>query len=210
MIIQIFAKDVKYMNLAIFGGTFDPIHKGHERVIRAVGRAMRMDRIFVMPAGDPPHKSKENITPAEDRLEMCRIAFSGYKKVTVSDWETLREGKSYSYDTVKGFHALYPDDRLFFIMGSDMFLSLDKWHKIGEMLKMCIPVCLSRTGDDLKALNDKATEVGGAIFVKVKPIVVSSTELRDMIADERWDEAGQYINADVLEYIKEHELYKRS
>ncbi|MCR5123348.1 MAG: nicotinate-nucleotide adenylyltransferase [Ruminococcus sp.] len=196
------------MNLAIFGGTFDPIHKGHIRVVRAVGRAMRMDRIFVMPAGDPPHKSGLHITGAEDRLEMCRRAFTGFPKVTVSDWEINREGKSYSYNTIKAFHSLYPNDRLFFIMGSDMYLTLEKWHKIGEILKMCIPVCLTRTGDDLKALNDKASEVGGALFVKVKPIVISSTEIRQMVAEERWDDAAQYVNKDVLDYIRERGLYR--
>ncbi len=196
------------MNLAIFGGTFDPIHKGHERVIRAVGKAMRMDRIFVMPTGDPPHKTDVHITNAEDRLEMCRIAFTGFEKVTISDWEVNREGKSYSYNTVKGFHSLYPDARLFFIMGSDQFLTLDKWYKIADMLQLCIPVCLTRTGDDLKALNEKATQMGGAILVKVKPIVVSSTEIRQMIAEDRWDDAAQYVSKDVLEYIRERGLYR--
>lgn len=195
--------------IAVFGGTFDPVHIGHKRILRAAGKLLGLDRAFIVPAKEPPHKEGVKITSGEHRLEMCKTAFSGLPKAVVSDWELTREGKSYSYDTVAGIHNLFPDAKIFFIMGSDMFLSIDTWHNAEELLKLCIPVCMPRNGDDKKALQKKAKELKNALFIDLKPFEISSTQIREMLENGRYDEAGEYLDSRVLDYIRANGLYTR-
>ncbi len=196
--------------IAIFGGTFDPVHIGHKRILRAAGKILGLDRAFIVPAKEPPHKDGIKIASGEDRLEMCRTAFSGLPKAVVSDWELTREGKSYSYDTVVGIKGLFPDAKIYFLMGSDMFMSIDSWHKSEDLLKLCIPVCMPRAGDDKYLLKLKATELGKAMFIDLPPLDISSTRIRELLAEENWGEAEKYLDSRVLAYIRERKLYTRS
>lgn len=203
-------KNTDIRKLAIFGGTFDPVHIGHKRILRAAGKLLGLDRAFIIPAKEPPHKEGAKITSGEDRLEMCKTAFAGLPKAVVSDWELTREGKSYSIDTVTGIKGLFPDAKIFFLMGSDMFMSVDSWHRSDELLKLCIPVCMPRAADNVDLLKIQAAKLGKALVIDLKPLDISSTQIRELIAAERWDEAGKYLDSGVLAYIRAHGLYTRS
>lgn len=122
------------MNIAIYGGTFNPVHKGHLNCLKSVIESVQLDKIIVLPDRIPPHKSAQGLASGRDRLKMCSLAFEGLENVIVSDWELKRKGKSYSVITLRHFHEMYPDDKLFFIMGSDMLLSFEQWFQYDEIL----------------------------------------------------------------------------
>lgn len=199
--------------IALFGGTFDPPHLGHRRLLETAIAAVIPDKTIVMPDRIPPHKQSDRIADTADRLEMCRIAFSEIPTVTVSDWELGREGKSYSIYTVRHLRELYPEGRLWFVMGSDMLLSFEKWFCWEELLTLCTPLCLARcTADAMAALaqSERLSKLTGindaAKIVQASPLEISSTAVREMLY--RGDMPDEYLDSEVLGYIREHGLYK--
>lgn len=195
------------MSTAIFGGTFNPVHLGHRRLLEAVTSAVQLDRVFVIPDRLPPHKQAEQLASGEDRLEMCRLAFAEMPNVTVSGYELEREGKSYSYYTVKHFRELYPDGELYFIMGSDMLMTFDRWYRAQELMQLCTPLCISRRAEDAEPCRKKAEGLERAVFVEAEPLEVSSTEIRGMLGGGRYSELSEYLDTKVIDYIIEHQLY---
>lgn len=199
------------MVTAIYGGTFNPPHLGHEHCLEAVCSEIAPDRIFVLPDRIPPHKSANKLVSGEDRLKMCSLAFEDYKNVTVSDWELKRSGKSYSVITLRHFKEEYPDDELYFIMGSDMLLSFESWYCFEEILQLSGLICVSRSDDDsylkLQAHAKHLTNSCGGriIIVKADPLEVSSTQIRKMIANSQ--DCYCYLNKNVVQYIKDNSLY---
>lgn len=195
------------MSIAIFGGTFNPPHSGHRRLLEAVTQAVQLDEVFVIPDRLPPHKQAEQLASGKDRLEMCRLAFSGIPNVTVSSWELEREGKSYSYYTVRHFRELYPDHELYFIMGSDMLMIFDRWYRAQELIQMCTPLCISRCAEDTGLCREKARSFGKAVFVEAEPLEISSTAVREQLRNGQYSELSEYLDDKVIDYIREHQLY---
>ena len=104
------------MRIGIFGGSFNPPHLGHRRLADEMIETAALDKMLIIPAGTPPHKSTDELVGGEHRFEMCKLAFSGDKYI-VSDIEYQRQGKSYTVDTVSEIRKIYPDDELFLIIG---------------------------------------------------------------------------------------------
>jgi nicotinate-nucleotide adenylyltransferase len=198
------------MNIGIFGGTFNPVHKGHVTALEKILQAVSLDRVLVMPDRLPPHKSAENLISGEDRLNMCRLAFGHIDKAEVCDYELSKQGKSYSVLTLRHFHSLYPDDRLYFIMGSDMLLSFDKWYRYEEILSISGLICMSRSAEDTARLEPKAEklrEKGGEIkVVSAEPFEVSSSQIREMLKKNL--DCTCYLDENVVQYIKDNNLYR--
>ena len=115
------------MKTGVFGGTFNPVHKGHIMLAEYCMDSVGLDRIIMIPTAVPPHKISKNLASENDRLNMCELACKGKKNFSVSDIEIKRQGKSYTYETVTQLKEIYPDDHLYTIMGADMFLTLDRW-----------------------------------------------------------------------------------
>lgn len=196
------------MSTAIFGGTFNPPHKGHRRLLDAVLQAVDIDKVLVMPSKLPPHKSCAELVAETDRFNMCALAFGDSEKVTVSDFELRREGKSYSYYTVKAFVEKY-GEKPYFIMGSDMLLSFHTWFKADELKNMCLPVCISRTPQDTAKAREYAAKMGSkAVFVECEPFEISSTEIRNMIKRGNFSKLSCYLDENVVKYILDNNLYQ--
>ncbi|MFT3951546.1 MAG: nicotinate (nicotinamide) nucleotide adenylyltransferase [Oscillospiraceae bacterium] len=195
--------------IGIFGGTFNPVHRGHVRAVRECAAAAGLDRVIVMPAKLPPHKSAAELAADEHRLAMCGLAFSDTAGVTVSDLELTRGGKSYSVLTVRALAAAYPDARLYFIMGSDMLLSFESWYRWEELLGLCALLCLSRTDEDTQLVRKQAARLSahGAeiVLCEAAPVVISSTKIREMLANGL--DCSCYLPEKVVKYIAEHRLY---
>ncbi len=118
------------MRIAVYGGTFNPPHLGHVQAVRSVIDCLHPDKILVMPTCLAPHKEMSPDTPSpEERLELCRLAFGDLPGVEISELEIRRQGKSYTSDTLLELKALYPEDEITFVMGTDMILSLETWHE---------------------------------------------------------------------------------
>lgn len=199
------------MNIAIYGGTFNPVHKGHYNCLRSVIDSISLDKVIVVPDRIPPHKSAQDLVSGKDRLNMCKLAFTDMKQVVVSDWELRQQGKSYSVITLRHFQQKYPNDKLFFIMGSDMLLSFESWYEYKEILRLATLVCVSRenavTDEILKNHADRliAENGGEIIVVKTEPFEISSTRLRKMLNNS--SECYCYLDKKVVQYIKDNKLY---
>ncbi|MCX4256670.1 MAG: nicotinate (nicotinamide) nucleotide adenylyltransferase [Oscillospiraceae bacterium] len=202
------------MRRAIFGGSFDPVHKGHVSLVSELKKALELDEIIVMPTGISPFKKDMERRPASgaDRLEMCRLAFADMPFATVSDYEVSRIGVSYTFDTVRHFRSLYPNDKLFWLVGGDMLKSFDRWKNWQEILSMCTLAAVSRQkcGSDRNELEKKAAELrkyGEVLFAETKPLEISSTEIRKKIIKN--SDISCYVPQNVVKYILECGLYKQ-
>lgn len=195
--------------IVIYGGTFNPVHKGHVKSIEAVSKALNPDRIIIMPSKIPPHKEAPDLASEQDRLEMCRLAFSGINNVQISDFELKRNEKSYSIYTVKHIKEKYPDDKVIFALGSDMLMTFDQWFCYKEILSMCDLVCISRENGDFTALKNKAnllSEYGEITILNVEPFEISSTEIREMLKNK--SDTSCYLDEIVVKYIEDNNIYK--
>lgn len=192
----------------LFGGTFNPVHMGHEHLLRQVAQSIEPDKIFVIPSKIPPHKQAEALASEQDRLNMCRLAFSDIPNTEFSDYEFTRTGKSYSVYTVQHFAELYPEYKLYFVMGSDMLLSFHEWFMYEKILEMCGIVCISRADEDTSKLEKYADTLrnrADIIVLKAEPFEISSTEIRSRL--KKHLDCSCYLNKNVVQYIVEKNLY---
>lgn len=195
--------------IAIYGGSFDPPHKGHKSLALNLAKKCGADKVIIMPTALSPFKSSSGATSA-DRYEMCRLAFCE-PMFEVSDIEIKRGGKSYTVDTLKEVKKLYPNAKLFLFMGDDMFLSFNKWYKYREILDLCVPVAACRTENlaELESMKKFSKEVlklenGGAIICECVPVEMSSSEIRRELKS---GSGSNSLEADVNRYIKTRGLY---
>ncbi len=137
--------------IGLFGGTFNPIHRGHLQVIQEVMEAFDLDQIKLIPAALPPHKEPGGVADAQDRLQMIRLAVANYpaliQSVTVSDVELKRPGPSYTIDTVRYFMQVLPENTgLFFILGLDAFHEIDTWKSYLDLFDLIPFIVMARPG----------------------------------------------------------------
>lgn len=198
------------MRIGIFGGTFNPPHKGHKRMALEMMKAASLDRILIMPTFTPPHKAAPDLASCKDRFKMCELLFSE-DCFTVSDIEIKREGKSYTVDTVSELKRLYPDDELFLIIGSDMLLSFHKWYRYSDILSD-VTLCVATREEEIspKALSDYAKETlklseGDYILSEMSAMECSSTEVREKVKNK--ENLSAVLTDEVIEYIEKYELY---
>ncbi len=197
--------------IGIFGGTFNPIHKGHIKCIEEIDSVLTFDEILVIPDKLPPHKTVNELASDIDRLNMCRIAVRNIKKAVVSDIELKSKGKSYSVYTLRKLMQIYPKDkfRLFFIMGSDMLLCFEKWYEYKEILSICSLVCISRSDNDTSKLSvaaEKLRRIGGdVIIVNTDPLDISSSCIRERIHNS--EDLSCFLDDLVVKYISENDVY---
>jgi nicotinate-nucleotide adenylyltransferase len=184
--------------LAIFGGTFDPIHSAHLTVAWEAATRFELNKVLFIPAANPPHKSGTG-TPYEDRLEMVRLACSGEPLFEPSDMERGTE-KSYSIDTIERVRRLLsPGARLFFLIGSDAFADLATWHRADDVIRSVEFIVVTRPG------HDYATPAGACIHrLDTLALPVSSSEIREKLAQGL--DVPELPPA-VFDYIRGHHLY---
>ena len=194
------------MRIAIFGGSFDPVHREHIRMVKAAVRYLGLDRVFIVPSYIAPHKEQGAFASGEDRLEACRIAFRGIKKAEVSDSEITAGGTSYSYLTCRRFAEKFPDAQLYFLMGADMLEDFFGWKNPEEILsRVTLAVC-GRKERIPEEIHRRFSARFGADFEEI-PFVgadVSSTALRVELAFGRHP-AG--IDGKVYRFIRKRGLY---
>lgn len=175
------------MKIAIYGGTFNPPHRGHVESLQAVYEQAKPDRVLVIPASIPPHKELAAGSPdAEERLELTRLAFKELPYAEVTDMELTRTGKSYTSDTVAELLRKYPDAELMLAMGTDMFLSFETWHEYRYLIdNVTMLVFARREGEDEKIFKYGEyleSEYGAKIkYIMHDPLPISSSEIRRLL-----------------------------
>ncbi len=198
------------MKIGVLGGTFDPVHRGHIMVAEAARDSLSLDRLLVVPAGQPPFKGDEPVTPAEHRLAMLRLAVAGMPGVEVSTIEMERPGPSYTVDTIAELSEQYgEDDEIYFVIGWDSLEQLPGWRETERILGMCKLAAVPRPGwekPDVPALEEKLPGISQRVVLLDKPHVdISASAIRKMAADGKSIES--LVPESVAEYIKEHKLY---
>lgn len=180
------------MKIGIYGGTFNPIHRGHMAAARQAAEALKLDKLLLIPTRVPPHKAlTEDVAGPEHRLEMTRFAVQALNLDGVaeaSDLELRREGKSYTLDTLREIRALYPKGELFLLLGTDMFLTFHQWRHPEEIAKLCTLCAFHRSaldsaGDFASQKRRLERKFGAHVkFVDLQEVVdISSTRLRQML-----------------------------
>lgn len=175
------------MKIAIYGGTFNPPHRGHVESLQAVYEQAKPDRVLVIPASIPPHKELAAGSPdAEKRLELTRLAFKEIPYAEVTDMELTRTGKSYTSDTVEELLRKYPDAELMLAMGTDMFLSFETWHEYRYLIdNVTMLVFARREGEDEKIFKYGEyleSKYGAKInYIMHDPLPISSSEIRRLL-----------------------------
>jgi nicotinate-nucleotide adenylyltransferase len=212
------------LKLGILGGTFDPIHLGHLRLAEEVGESFNLERIYLIPAASPPHKGGKEVSPFNHRFEMARIAVEGSSLLDAFDLEGRRKGLSYSIETLKEFHQLYPSDlELFFILGTDSFLEIETWRDYRDLFDYAHFVVIERPGIlfgktvvQLSSLgiSFKEKERGRfvspsgheVIFMETTLMDISSTQIREKVAEGK---SIRYLVPERVRcYIFDNGLYK--
>ena len=194
--------------IGIFGGSFDPPHIGHIQSAQQAAKALGLDRLLMIPAAAPPHKSGCFVS-GEHRLAMLRIACGDDPVLQPSDMELRRSGPSYTYETVEAVRDTYPDAEVFLLMGSDMFLSFLNWkhpERILAQAKLAV-FCRGDKGEKEKIAQQKALleQQGHTVFcVENNVVQISSTQMRRLLAFRC---ADSFLPAGVGDYIREHDLY---
>ncbi len=201
------------MKIGIYGGTFNPIHEGHIQAAKAAAACLELDRLYLIPAGMPPHKDlSRDAAGAEHRLEMARLAARELGGIAqVLDLELRREGKSYTVDTLRHLRDTHPGDRLYLLMGTDMFLTFQNWREPEEIVKRCTLCAFSRSEEDTEALfarqRDYLVQRFGADVVTIdlpQIVDISSTRLRTRLPA---GEGREFLAPAVYGYILREGLY---
>lgn len=196
------------MKLAMFGGSFDPVHNDHIGLCETMIEKADLDKVVVFPAACSPFK--EN-TRTEDfhRLNMCKLAFETLNNVEVSDFEIQKGGKSYTIDTLRFLNENYKDAELFLITGADAFLTLSDWYNAEEIFSLAHILTVVRDNDDIEVLKAKVEEYTGfnvkCTLISTPIGSVSSTKVR--LALKNSEDVSGLLPEKVVEYIKENGLY---
>lgn len=180
------------MRLGIFGGTFDPVHYGHLILAECSREQANLDAVWFMPAAEPPHKLDRPVSAAQHRVTMLELAVGGHAAMDVSDVELVREGPSYTVDTLAELAAEDAARELFLLMGSDSLADLRNWREPGRICDLATPVVAVRAGAaavDVSPLEDIASaeqlEAIRRHVVEMPAVGISSTDLRRRAAEGR-------------------------
>lgn len=201
------------MRIGIYGGTFNPIHRGHLTAARAAMDVLGLDRLLLIPASVPPHKAlPQGSADAAERLEMAALACAQLgPKAQALDTELHRTGPSYTVDTLRQLRMEHPEDELWLLMGTDMFLSLERWYHASDILSLAHIGAFDRAhpqpGEDLAAQKRLLeTKYGAtvAIIANRQVIDLSSTQVREALAAGR---GRDLVTDPVYGYIQRRGLY---
>ena len=221
------------MRIGLFGGTFNPIHRGHLWAASEVKKRFNLDQISLIPAALPPHKAPGQVAKADDRLAMINLAVADFSGFTVSDVELNRSGPSYTIDTIRYFkQSLGEDARIYLIMGLDAFIEIHTWKSHQELLEQIAFIVIARPGEGyadarqgwqvlaayLKSTLSADYQFGAAnacytskgkqpIYIRdVKALDISSTEIREKVKKKQSIEG--LVPPGVAGYIRLKGLYR--
>jgi nicotinate-nucleotide adenylyltransferase len=200
--------------IALFGGSFNPIHHGHLIVARAVAEQLGANRMVLIPSACPPHKREDELAGAEDRLQMARLATQGEAILEVCDAEVRRSGPSYTVLTVDEYRrSVGWDTPLFWVIGGDTLPELHTWYRIRELGDLCRIVTAVRPGYEQPDLSQLAQVLSEEQVQRLQDAVlqtpridISATEVRRRVREGR---SIRYLVPEaVREYIERRGLYR--
>lgn len=199
--------------VGLFGGSFDPIHRGHLEPVREARRLLELDRVIYLPTARPPHKEDRRLTPAHARYTMVELALLGEEGLYASPFELREDQVSYTIDTIHHFRARWPETDLVLLIGDDSLARLTTWRAWRWIAAAAEIAALLRPGNAreeiLTALPTElrdAEQNGRLHFIPNPPVDVSSTDLRALLADGR-EPPPDALPPLVLDYARKYHLY---
>ena len=186
----------RIQKIAIVGGTFDPIHLGHLKIISEI--AKKFAKVIVIPTGEPWLKAAKPIATGEQRVAMAQTAVNSLNladQVQVSAIEVKRAGPSYAIDTVNELSKVYPEASFTLVLGSDAALNLHKWHRSDELQKLVEVLVVKRASVEPSQFPE----------IQIDAPDISSTAIRDKVAHSQ--EIAELVPPTIATFIKEHHLY---
>ncbi|MGH9381400.1 MAG: nicotinate-nucleotide adenylyltransferase [Thermoanaerobaculia bacterium] len=205
------------MKLGLFGGSFDPIHRGHVEPVLDAARALGLARVLYLPTARPPHKTDQALAPAAARYAMVEMALLEHPELRVDDFEMRADGPSYTIDTVRHFQKVSPDARLHYLIGGDALPGLPTWRSAEELLRRVDLVVLARPGWRLDEALDRLSPDTRSLLAAAsvhridnRLCDVSSTRLREQLARGAREEARHALDPLVLRYALKYGLYQAS
>jgi nicotinate-nucleotide adenylyltransferase len=192
------------MKIGVYGGTFDPPHVGHLILAEAAREQLKLDKVMFVPAGDPWRKADRKVTSAHHRLEMTRLAVEGNPAFEVEDYEVVREGPSYTVETLEILHDHLGDEaELYLILGEDALADVPHWHQPERLVELSTLAVANRRGVTMPPLPFDRARV---VPVLMPGIEISSTELRTR--PSKGLSLRYQVPDAVLRYIEAHGLYR--
>lgn len=196
--------------IGLFGGSFDPIHKGHLYLAEMARKTLSLDRVLLIPAFIPPHKTSVTLLDSEHRIRMIRLAIADTPWLGMDESEIRRKGVSYTIDTVIQVKNRFPDANLYFLIGSDSLLELWTWRRIGDLARLVTFVVLKREDralpDSMPELEEKLKgQPLKTVHLNAPPLPISSTQIRERIIQGA--DIKPYLPAKVWDYIRQKALY---
>ncbi|NKB25043.1 MAG: nicotinate-nucleotide adenylyltransferase [Kiritimatiellae bacterium] len=206
-------KNVLESKIGILGGTFNPIHRGHLRMAQEAYKKFDLDKVLFVPSYLPPHKSSEDLVNTSHRMTMLERAIKGDSRFEASALELEREGVSYSIDTIKELHGVYPQSELFFIIGSDTLFQLYTWKNIRSLLELCTFITYPRCGFEIDTIIAEVLKLDPPWPEKLKTymltenfIEISSRQIRKHVAEGK--SIRYLVPIDIENYIHKQNLYR--
>lgn len=197
--------------IGLMGGTFNPIHIAHLILAENAYREHGLDEIVFLPNGIPPHKRNAHIAPDDDRLAMVRLAVEGVPYFSVSDMEMVREGLSYSSDTLQELRSTHPDCEYYFIMGGDSIEQFETWHRPDIILANCIVLAAIREQSDEEEFDRQIASLCQKYGADIRKLSIprldlSSSEIRQRV--RKGMSVRFMVPQAVLDYMTEKGLYQ--
>ena len=199
------AQPVPPRRIGVFGGAFDPPHRGHSMLAQTAVQHLALDLLLVVPTGSAWHKSRP-LEAAQHRMAMSALAFDGIAQVRVDACEIQRAGPSYTVDTLRELHQRHAGADFFLLMGQDQAQRLAGWSR-AEALPELATLCVAGRADPRDPAHTPApTFMGRALLaLPMPPVACSSTAIREALAAGR--DAGAMLAPAVARYIAQHKLY---
>lgn len=205
------------MKVGIMGGTFNPIHLGHVRLAKAAYEQFALDKVLFIPSGEPPHKQDQYVAAGEHRMKMVELAIKDYAYFEVCDIEIMREGYSYTSETLRELHKRNPGEDYFFILGADSLFQMEKWKKADEIFEQCVVLAANRDDIAEEKFFDEIKKIAKKFHGDIRPLDtpmmhISSTQIREALSDNvlnaQDDVNPRFLDKNVVRYILEHKLYE--
>ena len=196
------------MKIGLFGGTFDPIHIGHMILMENVINNLDLDKIYVLPNSNPPHKLENKKTALNLRLKMVNETIKDNSKLEINDYDYRDNEIHYTFNTINYFKKSYPNDEFFFIMGEDSFLDIEKWKNYKEILKENL-IIFKRYSNKNFSLISKINQVRkynkNIYLIDNIALDISSTLIRNLVKENK--SIRYLVDDEVINIIKEEKLY---
>lgn len=196
----------KDKNIGIFLGSFDPIHLGHENIVKVVADIEWIDKVLIVPLLDAPHKKEIQASPMH-RLEMCRIALDAYYNIYVEDAIINESIMGYDLNLVHVLQNKNLNANLHYILGSDVYLNILNWREIKDLSNMVQFIVFIRDENHLKQIKEISNQLDTkTTIIQLEKDNISSSKIRHCLCTN--DSIDSYVNKDVIKYIQQHHLYK--